>query len=126
MSDRTWEDIAVEWMVACKAARERSVTLKSRLAEAEKTIADWEAKAVGLGCEGHPVDGHAGYPIGGSPVDEMLERFNALSARVRELEGALGPFIEPNVDLIGEPGTVGSVVTLEQFARAARALKGTT
>lgn len=100
--------------------------LESRLAEAEKTIADWEAKAVGLGCEGHPVDGHAGYPIGGSPVDEMLERFNALSARVRELEGALGPFIEPNVDLIGEPGTVGSVVTLEQFARAARALKGTT
>lgn len=54
------------------------------------------------------------------------ERLAFLESRIRELEGALGPFIEPNVDLIGEPGTVGSVVTLEQFARAARALKGTT
>lgn len=61
-----------------------------------------------------------------SRLAEAEKERDALSARVRELEGALGPFIEPNVDLIGEPGTVGSVVTLEQFARAARALKGTT
>lgn len=61
-----------------------------------------------------------------SRLAEAEKDRDALSARVRELEGALGPFIEPNVDLIGEPGTVGSVVTLEQFARAARALKGTT
>lgn len=78
MSDRTWEDIAVEWMVACKAARERSATLESRLAEAEKALAEER--------------GVSSTTIAGCIKFEEENR--ALSARVRELEGALKPWFE--------------------------------
>lgn len=64
------EDCAYE-----RGAAEERTRLESRLAEAEKTIANWEAKAVSLGYEGHHVDGHGGYPSGYSPVDELIDDF---------------------------------------------------
>lgn len=40
-----------------------------------------EADAIAEGCEGHPVDGHAGYPIGGSPVDEYRDGWNSINGK---------------------------------------------
>lgn len=102
----------------------KQAALESRLAEAEKTIAGWESKAIALGFPGHPVDGHGGYPSGYSPVDEMIGRLGSLSARVRELEEALRPVLDQRNIVVNGSMVVTLCLTRDEYNRAARALKG--
>lgn len=75
-------DIGIGWKSSMFMPRWASrITLEVVDVRVERLQETTEADAIAEGCEGHPVDGHSGYPIGGSPVDEFRQGWDYINGK---------------------------------------------
>lgn len=94
---------------------ERLAELEAEAAESEANAAKWAQESIDFESELKRTKDR---------LAEAEKERDVLSARVRELEGALGPVIDRRSMLVDEPLVVTLCLTRDEYARAARALKG--